>query len=90
MWSVGQIKVSQWNRIYYIVKTSLFKTVNISFNPLEWTNKKWFNLSKTSISAYVTNLLQLDSNFNLPDSINKENSIKEFIKDIEIAPIEIT
>jgi len=40
----------------------------ISFNPLKRTNKKWFvNLSETSIPAYVTNLLQLDSNFNLPE-----------------------
>jgi len=40
----------------------------ISFNLLKRTNKKWFvNLSETSIPAYVTNLLQLDSNFNLPE-----------------------
>jgi len=57
---------------------------NITMNPLNHINNKWFiNLTNATIPPYVSSLLQLGGNFNLPIDNNKKIAIHEFVKDLE-------
>jgi len=62
---------------------------NITKNPLNYINNKWFiNLTNITIPPSVSTLLQLDDN--LPLDNNKKIAIHEFIKNIESYNISMT